>query len=169
MSSSLRIYTTVRLARFAVTRARANLRQFFSNKWFHKRGLAVHPQFTRKLPAVHCCFPGAGAKCAQLDSDAITVAIERKKKEKAHEQANYHGCCSVGLYRSCAVVKPCAAGHAGQSSFRVPSWGHDDASRRISDPASAAFEQSSAADSTHGFVCRNLRAYKRHGEQGKEC
>ncbi len=66
---------------------------------------------------------------------------------------------ALAFIGSCTGAKPRAAGHAGQSSFRVSSWGHDDASRRISDPASASVEQSSAADSTRGFVCLDVRTY----------
>ena len=54
-------------------------------------------------------------------------------------------------------------------SLRVSSWEHNDASRRISDPASASVEQTSTADSTCGFVCLNVRIHEHHGEPGQEC
>jgi hypothetical protein len=40
------------------------------------------------LAAVHCGFPGAGPKCAQLDSDAITAVVGRKKRKRRKYMKN---------------------------------------------------------------------------------
>jgi hypothetical protein len=60
----------------------ACLAWFFGEKSFCACGLAVHPQFTCKSPAVHCCFFSAGPKWAQLDGDGITEAVEPEERKR---------------------------------------------------------------------------------------